>query len=38
MGAMVRAITGIYTENVIHFSLIFGSNQDRQVREEREQG
>ena len=27
MGAMVRAITGIYTENVIHFSLIFGSNR-----------
>ena len=27
MGAIVRAITGIYTENAIHFSLIFGSNR-----------
>ena len=38
MGAMARAVTGIYTENAIHFSLIFGKQQDRQVSEKWEQG
>ncbi len=37
MGAMVRAITGIYTENAIHFSLIFGSNRIVKYVKNREQ-